>query len=120
MANSSFPSTNAMGHEHKFKTTIHADGCHWYMTQGVCACRAAISVTHERDLANDVWSLVWAEPTSYELVNRDAHGRYCTPHEVERRCDRCDQLLQGASPRRTVVIVGADGKIESETTHAAT
>ena len=100
-------------HEHRFRTTTHLDGCHYYVSIGVCACRASVTVSNERSFKGDPYSYVWAEP-AYEWRNRDERGRFCKPYQTEVICARCAELKAGAPCKRTVVILAKDGSVEYE------
>lgn len=58
--------------------------------------------THaERDLDEDPYCAVWME---------DMGG------DDDERCERCRELLAGATPQHTIRVVAADGTVESDVT----
>jgi hypothetical protein len=67
-------------HQHRFRLTMHLDGCHFYRSSFACECGATAVTYDERDPAEDPYSAVWMEPTS------------------EEPCNRCVELLGGAKP----------------------
>lgn len=73
----------APAHDHRFATTMHVDGCHFWQSSGSCACGATIVVYGERNAKTDPW-----EPIGDGL------------------CQRCGELEAGARPRFHVEIVG--------------
>jgi hypothetical protein len=100
-------------HEHRWKATMHLDGCHWYSTGAACTCGATLSVTHERSPAADPYSMIWMEP-QYREVTRDERGRFVKPHWEEVVCDRCRELQAGAPARSDLAVVLKDGTVERE------
>jgi hypothetical protein len=103
-------------HQHKWTTTVHLDGCHYYTTTATCRCGAVLSMTSERNPQEDPYSLIWMEP-KVERVTRDERGRYCTPRWVERPCERCQALQAGAQPKFDLVITDNRGEILREEHH---
>jgi hypothetical protein len=105
------------GHEHHWQTTAHLDGCHWYTNvYGCTRCRATANATVERDFRGDPFSAIWMQPMLREVI-RDECGRFLP--KAERRwdevpCARCDEIKAGAPIKRTLVIIGKDGEVESE------
>jgi hypothetical protein len=92
--------------------TAHLDFCHSYTSVYACTgCSATASTSIERD-PNSFSHFMWEE--QYEEVNRDARGRFTTPHTVLKVCQRCDELKAGSARRHDMVIIGKDGKIERE------
>jgi hypothetical protein len=103
-------------HQHKWKTNMHLDGCHWYMTAAACECGATLTSTHERALAADLYGAVWSEP-QYREVTRDEHGRFLPKgerHWEEIVCARCKELQAGAKVKHDLTVVAKDGTIERE------
>lgn len=100
-------------HEHKFKETMHLDGCHFYSTHGACSCGATFAVTNERDPKHSPYSLIWMEPRMRE-VRRDEKGRFCKPYFEEVKCQRCDELKAGARVKYDLVVVDRNGNIIRE------
>jgi hypothetical protein len=68
-------------HEHRFVTTLHLDGCHFYETRAECACGVLLRSVGER---SGDYAEVWMD----------------NPDD----CARCRRLLEGARPRYDVVI----------------
>lgn len=75
-------------HKHRFKTTMHMDGCHWFSTAAVCPCGTSYTFRGERSVALDPYSTIWMEPEFQD------NG-----------CERCKRLLNGGHPQSDVVIV---------------
>ena len=108
-------SATEVGHKHRWQTTAHLDGCHYYTTVYVCGgrgCGASATVTHERD-PRRMATVIWMEP-QYVEVRRDERGRFCTPRWEERICGRCRELRAGAKVRFDAVVVDRDGNVLEE------
>lgn len=79
-----------MTHEHEWRLVSHLDGCHYYSTSAACACGATLLQTAERDVKEDPYSAVWMGDGA-----------------EDDGCERCRELLDGASPdpfRNEVVV----------------
>lgn len=100
-------------HKHRFRETLHLDGCHFYTTAGACSCGATFTVTNERDPKYDPYSLIWMEPVP-ELVRRDEKGRFVKPRYEERLCQRCEEIKNGAPVRHDLVVVDKKGNVLRE------
>lgn len=100
-------------HKHQWKTTLHLDGCHFYTTNASCDCGAVLSITHERSPAADPYTAVWMEP-QYQEVRRDERGRFTKPHWEEVKCERCEELKNGAPTRSDLVVIAKGGAVERE------
>lgn len=77
-------------HEHRWRGTLHMDGCHWYSWNLVCECGATAYSYAERDLNDDPYSAVWM----------DDEGR-------DEPCVRCGELLAGAKPTQRFEVAPA-------------
>lgn len=75
------------GHKHEWKLVMHTDGCHFYASDYSCTCGAARRVWSERDLRDDPWSAVWMADEGGE------------------RCERCEELMNGAEPNHSGALV---------------
>jgi len=64
-------------HEHAWKLVMHLDGCHFYSSSYSCECGAVRVSRGERKM--DGYSAVWALED----------------------CERCQQLLAGATPKHS-------------------
>jgi hypothetical protein len=106
-------STEASQHEHKWLTSMHLDGCHFYTSGATCVCGASLTLTYERRPMADPYSRVWMEPQVRE-VTRDARGRFVKPHYEEIRCARCEELQRGVPTKADLVVVLNDGTVERE------
>jgi hypothetical protein len=71
-------------HEHKFRTSVHLDGCHFYTTHGSCECGVVYGHRGERRPKSDPYGAIWMGPDG--------------------SCERCDELLKGARPACETVI----------------
>lgn len=68
--------------DHRWRMTMHMDGCHFYGTAYRCIdCGALYSITLERDFAGDPYSAIWMMDDYVE---------------DEDRCERCRELMAGA------------------------
>ena len=75
---------------HRWKLTIHADGCHFFTSSFRCeVCGALMTMFDERDLKGDMWSAIWMQ---------DDGG---AP-----QCERCEELMDGAEPESSMVYKG--------------
>lgn len=72
-----------MTHAHEWKMVAHLDGCHWFSTSAACACGATLVQTCERDVKSDPYSAVWMDDNDVA---------------EDQRCERCRELLAGATP----------------------
>lgn len=79
-------------HEHAYKFSAHADGCHWFVTTAVCECGAVLRQTGERDPNEDGYASLW-------MIDEDG-----APF-----CSRCEELLDGATPEHTTETFMPDG-----------
>ena len=75
-------------HEHRWKMTMHLDGCHMFRSGFECECGALRGTWWERSLATDPYSAIWM----------DDDGR-------DKPCTRCAQLLAGARPQSCVTTI---------------
>lgn len=76
--------------EHRWRMTLHLDGCHYFSSAYVCRdCGAYLGVMSERDLNGDPWSAMWMDEDAWEGEDGG--------------CERCAQLRDGAEPRQEVV-----------------
>ena len=75
---------SAVEHEHKWKTAMHLDGCHYYSSAYTCSCGAGLSMWQERTLKDGGYGTLMANPEE---------------------CERCQALVAGARrrPRRAIV-----------------
>ena len=74
------------GHEHAWELVIHVDSCHAWTSQYRCKCGATRVTSAERDVKSDPYSTVWMT-------------------DGNERCDRCHELLDGATPKHSDEIV---------------
>jgi hypothetical protein len=81
----------AAAHEHRWTPVAHLDYCHCYEWRYGCDCGAVRISWAERDLEADPYSAIW-------LDNDDK----------AEPCDRCAELLNGATPKSGDEIVEAD------------
>ena len=79
-------------HEHSFTSTVHVDGCHWFLWSYACACGASATSRYERDVEDDPYSELW----------------------FDEDCERCTELRKGATPQASVIVYRADGSVELE------
>lgn len=76
-----------LSHDHRWQTTMHLDGCHFYESHLACECGARARTYSERSLRSDPYSVIWMDS-----------------EQPGRKCPRCEALIAGARPRHEVVI----------------
>jgi hypothetical protein len=75
--------------EHRWRMTIHADGCHFFTFAYTCVdCGAGLASITERDFNGDPYSAVWMDPDVWEGEDGG--------------CERCAELRDGAEPEHSV------------------
>lgn len=75
---------------HRWQTSMHMDGCHFFMSSYRCEdCGASLTTRSERDLSGDPWSMIWM-----------------TDDGGKEQCDRCLELLDGAEPASSMIYLG--------------
>jgi hypothetical protein len=92
-------------HTHRWALGMHMDGCHWHSSTYACReCGHTLKAYHERDPANDLYSMIWMEPAT-RRVERDERGRFIKPRYEEVICERCTALQQGAPPEHAIEVM---------------